>query len=47
MKSVRPFTDIEFLIKLDKAKGVEVRNTYHNGKQSLEFGLANSQFRLK
>ena len=40
MKSGRPFTDFEFLIKLDKAKGVEVGNTYVNRKQGLEFGLA-------
>ena len=33
MKSGRPFTDFEFLIKLDKAKGVEVSNTYLNRKQ--------------
>ena len=36
----RPFTDFEFLIKLDKAKGVEVSNTYLNRKQGLQFGLA-------
>ena len=40
MNSGRPFTDFEFLIKLDKAKGVEVGNTYLNRKQGLEFGLA-------
>ena len=40
MKSGRPFTDFEFLIKLDKAKGVEVGNTYLNRKQGFEFGLA-------
>ena len=40
MKSGRPFTDFEFLIKLDKAKGVEVNNAYLNRKQGLEFGLA-------
>ena len=40
MKSGRPFTDFEFLIKLDKAKGVEVSNTYLNRKQGLQFGLA-------
>ena len=28
MKSGRPFTDFQFLMKLDKAKGVEVSNTY-------------------
>ena len=39
MKSGRPFTDFEFLIKLDKTKGVEVGNTYLNRKQGLEFGL--------
>ena len=33
IKSGRPFTDFEFLIKLDKAKGVEVSNTYLNRKQ--------------
>ena len=33
MKSGKPFTDFEFLIKLDKAKGVEVSNTYLNRKQ--------------
>ena len=40
MKSGRPFTDFEFLIKLDKANGVEVGNTYLNRKQGLELGLA-------
>ena len=40
MKSGRPFTDFEFLIKLDKVKGVEVGNTYLNRKQGLEFDLA-------
>lgn len=40
MKSGRPFNDFEFLIKLDKAKGVEVGNTYLNRKQGLEFGVA-------
>ena len=40
MKSGRPFTNFEFLIKLDKAKGVEVSNTYLNRKQGFEFGLA-------
>ena len=30
MKSARPFTDFEFLIKLDKTQGVEVANTYLN-----------------
>ena len=40
MKSGRPFTDFEFLIKLDKAKGIEVSNTYLNRNQGLEFGLA-------
>ena len=39
MKSGRPFTDFEFLIKLDKAKGVEVGHTYLNRKQGLELGL--------
>ena len=40
MKSGRSFTDFEFLIKLDKATGVEVSNIYLNRKQGLEFGLA-------
>ena len=40
MKSGRPFTDLEFLIRLDKAKGIEVSNTYLNRNQGLEFGLA-------
>ena len=40
MKSGRSFTDFEFLIKLDKATGVEVGNMYLNRKQGLEFGLA-------
>ena len=40
MKSGRPFTDFELLIKLDKAKVVEVGNTYLNRKQGLELGLA-------
>ena len=40
MKFGRPLTDFEFLIKLDKAKGIEVSNTYLNRKQGLEFGLA-------
>ena len=40
MKSGRPFTNFEFLIKQKKAKGVEVGNTYLNRKQGLEFGLA-------
>ena len=39
MKSGRPFTDFEFLIKLDKANGVEVGNTYLNRKPGLELGL--------
>ena len=48
MKSWRPFTVFEFLIKLDKAKGAEVGNTYLNRKQGLEFSLAiaNLQKRL-
>ena len=40
MKSGRPFTDFELLIKLDKAKVVEVGNTHLNRKQGLELGLA-------
>ena len=40
MKSGRPFTDFELLIKLDKAKVVGVGNTYLNRKQGLELGLA-------
>ena len=40
MKFGRPLTDFEFLIKLDKAKGIEVSNTYLNRRQRLEFGLA-------
>ena len=40
MKSGRPFTGFELLIKLDKAKVVEVGNTYLNRKQGLELGLA-------
>ena len=40
MKSGRPFTDFELIIKLDKAKVVEVGNTYLNRKQGLELGLA-------
>ena len=40
MKSGRPFTDFELLIKLDKAKVAEVGNTYLNRKQGLELGLA-------
>ena len=40
MKSGRPFTDFELLIKLDKAKVVEVGNIYLNRKQGLELGLA-------
>ena len=40
MKSGRPFTDFEFLIRLDNAKGIEVSNTYLNRNQGLEFGLA-------
>ena len=40
MKLEDPFSDFEFLTKLDKAKGVEVGNTYLNRKQGLEFDLA-------
>ena len=40
MKSGRPFADFEFLITLEKAKGIEVSNTYLNRNQRLEFGLA-------
>ena len=40
LKYGRPFKDFEFLIKLDKAKGIEVSNTYLNRNQGLEFGLA-------
>ena len=32
MKSGRPFTNSEFIIKLDKANRVEVGNTYLNKK---------------
>ena len=40
MKSGRPFADFEFIIKLDKAKGAKVGNTYLQRKQGLKFGLA-------
>ena len=40
MKSGRPFTDFELLIKLDIVKGIEVGNTYPNRNQGLEFGFA-------
>ena len=40
MKSGRPFTEFEFLIKLDKTKGVEAGKTCINRKEGLEFVLA-------
>ena len=40
MKSGRSLTDFQFLMKLDKGKGVKVGNKYFNRKQGLEFGLA-------
>ena len=39
MKSGKPFSDYEFLVNLDKAKGVDIGNTYLNRKQGLEFGI--------
>ena len=40
MKSGRPFTEFEFLIKLDKTMGVEAGKTCINRKEGLEFVLA-------
>ena len=40
MNSGRPFTYFELLIKPDKAKVVEVGNTYLIRKQRLQLGLA-------
>jgi hypothetical protein len=43
LKEGKPFSDYEFIVRLDKTKGVNIGKTYHNRQGGVDFGMAISE----